>query len=99
MSVLLGFLLAAAVLAAWIAAIGLMRMPEPLDCLHAVTFLSVATGTALFAAAAATDGLTDRLLKVAFILVAVLFGGAGMSHALGQAIHRRSTSIVENEDA
>lgn len=99
MSGLVALLLAVGVSTAWLAAAGCLVLPNALDRLHAVTFLSLTSGTAVALAAALTDGFTDRLLKTIFILLALWIGGAGMTHLLGQAILRRAEAPGENGDA
>jgi multisubunit Na+/H+ antiporter MnhG subunit len=87
-----GLLLACTVAAAWLAAIGLLRLPTPLARLHGVTFASVACGLPLTIAVLLADGLTDRTLKTLFLLLVMLASGAVLSHATGRAIAYRAAA-------
>lgn len=85
-------LLAAAVLAAWLGAVGFARLAWPLDRLHCVTFVNITCGALILAAAALWGGSPDDVIKVAILLGALLVGGAAIAHATGRAILERRSS-------
>ncbi len=89
MSVAIALCLALAVLAAWIATAGFLRLRTPLERLHAVTFLNVAGGGAVVIAAWLTDGFSPRALKCAALWLATLLIGALLGHVTGHALHIR----------
>lgn len=74
-----------AVLSAWLAAAGFVRLSDPLDRLHCVTFLTVTAGGAILLAALFSDGLADRPGKIALLVVLSLLNGAAGAHAVGRA--------------
>lgn len=82
-------LLALCVLTAWLGAAGFARLAWPLDRLHCVTFVNVACGAFALLAAALWGGSADDVVKVAFLLGALLVGGAIIGHATARAIVRR----------
>lgn len=82
-------LLALLVLMAWLGAAGFARLAWPLDRLHCVTFVNVACGTLTLIAAGVWGGSADDVIKVAFLLVVLLVGGAAIGHATARAIVRR----------
>jgi multicomponent Na+:H+ antiporter subunit G len=86
-------LLAAAVLTAWLGAIGFARLAWPLDRLHCVTFVNITAGALILAAAALWGGSADDVIKVALLVGAVLAGGAAIAHATGRAILQRRRSL------
>jgi multicomponent Na+:H+ antiporter subunit G len=81
--------LALTVAASWLGAAGFLRLPTPLDRIHAVTFVNTAAGAALAIAAFLADGPTDRAFKILFIVVINLFAGAAISHMTGRALTER----------
>jgi len=81
---------ALAVAAAWLGCLGYLRLREPLDRLHCVTFSNIVGMFMLLIAAFLNDGLASRPLKLSMIWVIVILAGAVTSHAAGRAIHARS---------
>jgi multicomponent Na+:H+ antiporter subunit G len=77
------------VAAAWLGAVGFLRLRAPLDRIHAVTFVNAAAGAALAIAAFLADGPTDRAFKILFIAIINLFAGAAISHMTGRALTKR----------
>jgi len=82
-------LLAAAVLATWLAVIAFIRLKTPFERLHAVTFVNVVAGGAVAFAAAATDGASSRTFKCFAIWFALVLFGALLTHVLARALHFR----------
>ena len=80
----------AAIAMAWLGAIAYLRLPTPLERLHAVTFINVAALGLLVVAAFLADGVTSRSLKCAFIWLFAVGGGALLSHTTARALHLRS---------
>jgi multicomponent Na+:H+ antiporter subunit G len=80
------------VLACWLPAFGLIRLPRALDRLHCATLLAVAGGGALLLAAGCADGASVRVGKIALLLAASLGGGAASSHAIGRALFLRGSA-------
>jgi len=88
-SVAMAVLLGIAVFAALLGALAFLRL-DPLERVHAVTFVNVLSGGAITIAACLGDGLTPRAAKVVAIwLLALLFGSLS-AHVTGRAIHLRS---------
>jgi len=85
-------LLGLGVLAAWLAAFRLWRMRAPLDRLHLVAFLATAPGLAFLLAALVEEGVAARPLKLLLVLLAMLLIGAGLAHAAGSALVRRTAA-------
>ena len=79
-------LLWVSVLNIWLAVGGFTRLRTALDRLHCVTFVNAAGGGALFFAVLAHDGFSVRLIKLGFLLLSALVGGAVLSHATGRAL-------------
>lgn len=86
MTAILGALLAAAVAAAWLAVLALLRLPRALDRLHAVAFLNAAAGGLVAVAAFVADGLSGRSLKILFMMIVLLAWSAVLAHAAGRAL-------------
>jgi multicomponent Na+:H+ antiporter subunit G len=86
LKIVVDILLAIAVLAAWLGAIGSLRLARPLDRLHCVTFVNVASGAAILLAAWVADGPSARVLKIIWLIVVLLLGGAALTHATGRAL-------------
>ncbi|MGY2052230.1 monovalent cation/H(+) antiporter subunit G [Methylobacterium sp. JK268] len=82
----IGTLLALAVAAAWLGGLGALRLPRALDRLHAVTFVGVAAGLPVAAAALLADGVSSRSLKVLLLVGLQILWGAVLSHASGRAL-------------
>jgi multisubunit Na+/H+ antiporter MnhG subunit len=82
-------LLAAAVLASWLAAAAFMRLNTPFERLHAVAFVNVVTGAAIAFAAAASDGASSRTFKCFAIWAAMVLFGALLTHVSARALHFR----------
>lgn len=89
MTLVIGLLLAVGIGAAWHGAASLVRLATPLERLHVVPFVNVATGGALTLAALLADGLSSRTLKIVLIWIVALVAGSLLSHAAGRAIHVR----------
>lgn len=81
--------LALAVAAAWIGAVAFLRLRAPLERIHAVTFVNVATGGLVTLAALLADGIGGRSLKCVAIWIATMLIGSLLSHATGRALHLR----------
>ena len=83
---------ALAVAAAWLGCLGFLRLRDPLDRLHCVTFCNVVGGFMLLIAALLHDGVASRPLKILLIWVITVIAGAATSHATGRAILARTTA-------
>jgi multicomponent Na+:H+ antiporter subunit G len=88
-TIALGILLALALAAAWLGAIGLLRLRTALARLHCATFVTVAGGVATTAAVFIADGSSSRAWKALGLLFMLLVIGAATSHALGRALVTR----------
>lgn len=86
-------LLALAVAAAWLGALGCVRLAWPLDRLHCVTFVNIAAGAPILLAAALCGGSADDLIKVVILIGTLIVGGAAIGHSTARAIVRRRTSL------
>ena len=75
-----------AVAAAWLGALGFLRLRSALDRLHCTTFVLASSGPLLTLAAFLHEGLTPRSLKLAVLVVALLVTGAATTHAVGRAL-------------
>lgn len=82
-------LLAAAVVLAWIAMAGFLRLRTPFERLHAVAFANFAVIGIIVIAAFVTDGISSRSLKCALIWVVAVTAGALLTHATGRALYLR----------
>jgi multisubunit Na+/H+ antiporter MnhG subunit len=82
-------LLAILVLTAWVGAAGFARLALPLDRLHCVTFVNITCGALSLAAAGLWGGSADDVIKLAFLVVVLLAGGAAIGHSTARAIVRR----------
>lgn len=82
-------LLALTVALCWLAAAGFARLVSPLDRLHCVTFVAVAGGSTLLVAAFLADGVSARAVKLLLLVALMLWAGAGLTHAMGRALHFR----------
>lgn len=91
MSWLLGGLLAVTVALAWLGVAGYVRLREPLDRLHCVTFVNGGCGVALLGASAVADGLSNRTGTILLVLAINLLGGAAGSYAIGRALRLRGS--------
>ncbi len=78
--------LGVAVLAAWIGAAGFLRLRTAYDRLHCATYVSVGAGLPVLVAACTADGLSDRALKLLFLVACMLLSGAALAHAIGRAL-------------
>lgn len=85
-AVLIDVLLVLTVLFAWLAAFGLLRLYGPFAPLHAVTLAATGGNLTLLCAALLADGPTDRVAKIALLLVASLLNGAAVSHATARGL-------------
>lgn len=90
MTIATAILLALAVLGSWLAVAIFVRLRGPLERIHMVTAINVAGGGPMAIAAFATDGVSSRSLKCALIFVALVIGGALLSHVSGRALHLRA---------
>jgi hypothetical protein len=88
-SLAIAALLAFAVLAAWLAAAALLRLPVAFDRLHLLAFANAALGLPLLAAALVADGASIRTGKIALIVALQLGGGAALTHATARLMERR----------
>jgi len=79
-------LLGVAVAAAWLAALGFVRLERALDRLHCATFVNTVAGPALALAVIFQEGATSRAWITAALVVAACAIGAAASHALGRAL-------------
>ncbi len=86
MTVIIAVLLGLTVATTWLSTLVLWRMPRALDRLHAVSFLNIAAGAFVTAAAFASDGISVRSLKILLMTVLLVGFGAVISHAAGRAI-------------
>lgn len=75
----------------WLACAGFVRLPTALDRLHAASFVYAAGGATLLLAAVLADGFSTRVLKIAFVLLCSLVGGAASVHAVGRALVLRGS--------
>lgn len=75
----------------WLACAGFVRLPSALDRLHTASFVYAAGGVTLLLAGALTDGFSARVLKIAFVLLCSLVGGAASVHAIGRALVSRGS--------
>ncbi len=82
-------LLALAVAAAWLGAAAFVRLPDALSRLHAVAFVTVASGAALVAASVVAEGASPRTVKVALLWLLTLATSALGSHVAARALHLR----------
>ena len=89
MTWLAGAALALAVATAWLGVIAFVRLRTPLERVHAVTFVNVATGGFVTLAALLSDGVGARSLKCVLIWIATMLTGSLLSHATGRALHLR----------
>ena len=85
--------IALAVGAAWLGCLGFLRLRDPLDRLHCVTFFNVVGGFMLLIAALLQDGIGSRPLKILLIWVITLIAGAATSHTTGRAILARGDRV------
>jgi len=90
MTLLTPVFVALAVASAWIGCLGFLRLRDPLDRLHCVTFCNVVSGFMLLLAALLNDGAASRPLKILLIWVITIIAGALTSHATGRAVHART---------
>ena len=88
-TIALDLCLALAVGAAWLGALGFLRLRSPLDRLHCTTFVLASSGPLLGFAAILDEGLTTRSIKLVVLVVALLCTGAATSHAVGRALYLR----------
>ena len=89
MTIAVALLVAAGVLTAWVGTLAFLRLPTPLERLHAITFISVGAGLPLVAAAFVTDGVTSRSLKCLLVLLIALLTGPLFAHVTGRALYSR----------
>ncbi len=74
---------------AWLGTIAFVRLRTPLERVHAVTFVNVATGGCVTLAALLADGISGRSLKCVAIWIATMLIGSLLSHTTGRALHLR----------
>ncbi|HYZ33961.1 MAG TPA: cation:proton antiporter [Crenalkalicoccus sp.] len=82
-------LLGLGVAAAWLAALGLPRLPGALDRLHVVAFVNLALGAPVTLATFLADGASARAFKLLVLLAASVVIGAGLAHATGRGLLHR----------
>ena len=82
-------LLAVAVVAAWVGALGFARLRTPLDRLHCVAFVAFACGLPIVLAAFVQDGPSVHALKLLLLVVVALVAGAALNQAVARAIVTR----------
>ena len=82
--------IALAVAAGWLGCLGYLRLRDPLDRLHCVTFTNIASGAMLLIAAVLNDGMASRPLKILLIWITIIIVGALTSHATGRALLTRA---------
>ena len=95
MSTLLAACLLLTVAAVWLGVLGAARLRDPLDRLHAVTFVNIAGGAAVTAAAFVTDGVSGRSLKITLMVLLSWAIGAALAHATDRALLRRDHKGAE----
>lgn len=89
MTVAVGLLLGAGVLAAWLGTAALVRLGTPFERLHVVTFLNLAAGLPIAIAAVLTGGASAGSIKVVLIFLSTALTGALLGHATARALHLR----------
>lgn len=89
MSVAIDALLAFAVLMAWIGALAFLRLRTSFERLHVITFVNLAAGIAVTAAAVLHDGASGRAFQCIFICLMIATAGALLSHVTSRALHLR----------
>lgn len=89
MNIAIDALLALAVLVAWLGALAFLRLRTRFERLHVVTFVNIAAGAAITAAAILHDGLSGRTFKCILIWIVIASAGALLSHATSRALHLR----------
>ena len=82
-------LLGLAIAAAWIAALGFLRMRWSLDRLHACAFVIVACGLPFVIAGFVVDGPSVRAFKLLLLWFVMLVAGASLNQAIARAIFTR----------
>jgi multicomponent Na+:H+ antiporter subunit G len=75
-----------AVLAAWLGALGFLRLRSALDRLHCASFVTTVSGPLLALAALLDEGVTTRSVKLLVLAVAMLLINAVTGHAVGRAL-------------
>jgi monovalent cation/proton antiporter MnhG/PhaG subunit len=85
-------LLGLAVVAAWLAALGLVRLRSPYARLHMAGYAGVVSGLFVTLAVIASDPLSAASLKALIIYAALVFNGAVLTHAIGRAMRLRDVS-------
>lgn len=83
--------LVAVVAIAWLGVAGFVRLREPLDRLHCVTFINAGSGLALLIASLTADGLSSRTGNILLVLAINLLAGAAGSYAIGRALRVRGS--------
>ena len=82
-----------AVTAGWLGCLGYVRLRDPLDRLHCVTFSNIASGLMLLIAALLNDGMASRPLKIGLIWIITIISGAITSQATGRALVTRAQKV------
>lgn len=88
-AILVDVLLGVAVLSAWIAALGFLRLRWSLDRLHAAAFATMACGLPIVVAGFVADGPSIRAFKLALLWLFTLAAGAALNQAIARAIFTR----------
>ncbi len=90
-------LIALGVAASWLAAFGLLRLPDAFARLHCVSFAGAAGGLC-FMAAVLTDRGGDPLgFKSAATIILLLLTGAVFVHASGRALRLRQQTLEDRQ--
>jgi multisubunit Na+/H+ antiporter MnhG subunit len=82
-------LLTIAAVAVWLGCLGFIRLRDPFDRQHCVTFVGVAAGIPIALAAWITLGNEASVLKIVFLVACAVLNGAALGHATGRAIFVR----------
>jgi multicomponent Na+:H+ antiporter subunit G len=82
-------LLALGVAAMWLAAFGMLRLPDALARLHCVSLAGAAGGICFTAAILIDRGVGQLGLKTVMIALLTLLGGAVYVHATGRGLRYR----------
>ena len=88
-AVIVDLLLAFALAAAWLRAIGFARLKSSMDRLHCATFTTVGAGIPFALAAFAEDGASQRSFKILLLVVVAVVAGASVNQAIARAIFTR----------
>ncbi len=93
MSFWIDFFIALAVACGWLGGLGYVRLRDPLDRVHCVTFSNIGSGLMLLIAALLNDGIASRPLKIGLIWIITIIAGAITSQATGRALVARAQKV------